>query len=125
LGEFGGAEQRAQRRAGRHGGKGTARKRAEPILQGKRSASSENPPSEKIAPGDLALRERLYDLGAIITGFLRFSLPDAGLFACQIHGRTLQLTNSLSVYAVVWPSVLTTALPSGSRTRIFTCMSLK
>ena len=78
LGKFLGTEQRAARRACRNVCEGTARKRAQAILEGKCTGRGEEAPLEKVPAGDLALGQRLDNLGAIITGFLRFFLTDPG-----------------------------------------------
>lgn len=77
-GEFLGAVQRATRRARRHGCIGAAGKRAQAILEGQSSHTGEYSPLEQVTTGDVAERQRLYDFGAVVAGFLRFSLPDAG-----------------------------------------------
>ena len=89
LGELGGAEQRAARRAGRHVGERAARKRAQPILARQQSAGREDAPLDELTPRDLAYGSRLDDLGSIVACSLRFPLPNARSFVRDIHWASL------------------------------------
>src|SRR5262249_17449456 len=74
LGKLLRAEQRTAGRTGRDGGKGAPGERAQPVLQRERAGRREYSPLVEIAPRDLAERERLDDLGAVVARLLRFAL---------------------------------------------------
>src|SRR5262249_19191785 len=85
LAELLGAEQRAARRAGRHRGERAAGEWAEAVLQRERAGYREDAPLVEIAPGDLAEREGLDDLRAIVARVLRLLLPDARCLCRNVH----------------------------------------
>src|SRR5262249_17790560 len=83
---FLGAEQRAARRTGRNAiGKGAGRQRAEAVLAHQHAAGGHEAPPDEVAARYLTKRQRAMDVRAIVTGALRFSLPDARGFRRNIH----------------------------------------
>src|SRR5262249_33157353 len=85
LAELLGVEQGAAWRAGWNRGEGARGERAQAVLQRQCAGGREYPPLIKIAASDLAVGERLDDLGPVVARLLRFTLTGKRCFWQEIH----------------------------------------